>query len=238
MINSTTTNVNWLDTLTGQTLFFGVLAKLIYVYPEKKWIESLIAEDVFAEVPFASHQADVVAGLNLMQSWCHAHRDGLSMEEFDDLRADFTHLFLGPAKAPAAPWESVYFCDERLVFQQQTLQVREWYARFGLEPINLHKEPDDHIGLELEFLAHLAKLGVQALEVNDSVRFDELLKAQREFLAAHPIKFFMEWCQLVEDNAKTDFCRAMALLTRGSLTELAMMLDVPIPPMVERSAQS
>jgi TorA maturation chaperone TorD len=230
MNNMTTTNVDWAETLTGQTLFFGVLAKLIYVYPEKKWIESLIAEDVFAEVPFANNQADVVAGANLMQSWCNAHRDGLSMEEFDDLRVDFTHLFLGPDKAPAAPWESVYFCDERLVFQQQTLQVREWYARFGLEPIHLHQEPDDHIGLELEFLAHLAKLGLQALEANDSARFDELLKAQREF--------FMEWSQLVEENAKTDFCRAIALLTRGSLTELASMLAVPVPPMVERSVQA
>jgi TorA maturation chaperone TorD len=233
MINCTTTNVDWLDTLTGQTLFFGVLAKLIYVYPEKKWIESLITEDIFAEVPFANDQADVIDGVNLMQSWCNAHRGELSMEEFDNLRADFTRLFLGPAQAPAAPWESVYFCDERLVFQQQTLQVREWYARFGLELVHLHQEPDDHIGLELEFLAHLAKLGVQALEANDSARFDELLKAQREFLAAHPIKWGMEWCRLVEKNAQTDFYRAVASLTRGSLAELATMLQVPIPQLVE-----
>lgn len=231
-MNNMTMNVDWNDTLTGQTLFFGVLAKLVYEYPEKNWVESLIAEDVFAEAPFASGNADVAAGLTLMQKWCAAHRE-LSMEEFDVLRGDFTHLFLGPAKAPATPWESVYFSDERLIFQKETLDVRQWYARFGLELIRLHQEPDDHIGLELEFLAHLAKLGVQALEANDSQRFDELLQAQREFLAAHPIKWAMYWCRLVEKNAHTDFYRAVALLTRGSLTELAAMLEVTLPALPE-----
>ena len=134
----------------------------------------MIAEDIFAEVPFASEQPDVIAGLNLLQQWSQANRGGISPDAFDAIRIDNTRLFLGPGKVLAAPWESVHFTEERLVFQQQTLQVRGWYSRFGLEVIKLHQEPDDHIGLELEFLAHLANLGLQSLESktqNDSMNY-------------------------------------------------------------------
>jgi TorA maturation chaperone TorD len=226
----TQSNVNWRDTLTGQALSFSVLAKLTYEYPEIQWLNTLIAEEVFAEIPFAGAQPDVIAGLALLQTWSRANLGGLDPAAFDALRIDYTRLFVGVGQVLAAPWESVHFGEERLVFQQQTLHVREWYARFGLQLINLHQEPDDHIGLELEFLAHLAKLSLSALEGNDSKRFDELLQAQKQFLAEHPLKWVMLWCQLVEDNAKTDFYRAVAMLVRGSLVELAGILEIPLPP--------
>ena len=229
MGNSIATKNDWVDTLTGQVLSFSMLAKLIYAYPEIKWIESLIAEDVFAEAPFAANQPEVVTGLNLLQTWSNANRGGMTMDSFDALRIDNTRLFIGPGKLLAPPWESVGMSEERLVFQEQTLEVRDWYARYGLELIHLHKEPDDHIGLELEFIAHLAKLGLQALEANDTKRFDELLQAQKLFLSEHPLKWAIQWTGLVEKNAKTEFYRGVALLARGSLIELATLLELPIP---------
>ncbi len=229
MDHSIATKVDWADTLTGQVLSFSVLAKLIYVYPEIKWIDMLIAEDVFAEAPFAANQPDVIAGLNLLQTWSNANRGGISMDAFDNLRIDNTRLFIGPGKLLAPPWESVGLCEERLVFQEQTLQVRDWYARYGLELVNLHKEPDDHIGLEFEFIAHLAKLGLQALEANDHKRFDELLQAQKQFLAEHPLQWAIPWTRLVEKNAWTDFYRGIALVARGSLIELAALLELAMP---------
>lgn len=233
MNSFTHTSVNWSDTLTGQALLFGVLAKNIYQYPEKQWVDSLVAEDIFAEVPFASEQSEVIAGLNLLQQWSQANRGGISPDAFEAIRIDHTRLFLGPGKVLAAPWESVYFTEERLVFQQQTLLVRGWYSRFGLELVKLHQEPDDHIGLELEFLAHLARLGLQSLEANESKRFEELLDAQRKFLTEHLLKWASIWCGLVLQHAHTDFYRGMAHLTKGSLLELADILAVPIPEPVK-----
>ena len=229
MENSIATQVDWVDTLTGQMLSFSMLAKLIYGYPEIKWIDALIAEDVFADAPFAATQPEVIAGLNLLQTWSHANRGGITLDSFDALRIDCMRLFIGPDKFFAPPWESMSFCEEQLVFQQQTLQVRDWYARYGLELINLHREPDDHIGLELEFIAHLAKLGLAALEANDTKRFDELLQAQKQFLTEHPLQWAIQWTQLVEKNAQTEFYRGVALLARGSLIELAALLQAPIP---------
>ena len=232
MNSSSRTMVDWPEILTGQALLFGVLAKILYQYPEKAWIDSLIAEDVFAESPFARAQPDVIAGLNLLQQWSQANRGGTSSNAFDAIQIDHTRLFLGPGKVLAAPWESVYFTEERLVFQQQTLQVRVWYARFGLEVIKLHQEPDDHIGLELEFLAHLAKLGLQSLE-QEPKRLDNLLDAQRKFLTEHLLKWAPIWYGLVIQHARTDFYRGVAQLTNGSLLELARVLETPIPEPVK-----
>lgn len=233
MNSSSRTMVDWRTTLTGQTLLFGVLAKALYQYPEKEWLDTLIAEDVFAETPFAETQPEVIAGLSLLQQWSQANRDGISQEAFDALRIDHTRLFLGPGKVLAAPWESVHFTEERLVFQQQTLQVRGWYSRFGLEVVKLHQEPDDHIGLELEFLAHLAKLGLQAIETGNSKRFDELLDAQRKFLTEHLLKWSPIWYGLVMQHARTDFYRGVAHLTNGSLLELVEILAIPMPEPVK-----
>lgn len=81
-------------------------------------------------------------------------------------------------KVLAPPWGSVYMSEERLVFQKETLEVRNWYREFGLAAENLYREPDDHIALELGFLAHLAKLEYEALKAKDVIRYQEIRQAQ------------------------------------------------------------
>ena len=109
------------------------------------------------------------------------------------------------------------------------MEVRRWYRRFGLEPENLNKEPDDHIALEMIFLAHLANLGVQALQTGNRDECARLLQAQHDFASEHLMKWAFEWCQQVIENANTDFYQGIAWLTRGSLIELAALLDLHTP---------
>lgn len=45
----------------------------------------------------------------------------------DGLCSAYTKLFIGPAKLPAPPWESVYATGEPLLFQESTLAVRDAY---------------------------------------------------------------------------------------------------------------
>ena len=223
------TVANWTETLTGETLLFGVLAKTLYIYPEKEWIGSLLEDDFLAEAPFASSQPLVVDGLALLRTWQRAGETSGSGDKFDTLCADYTRLFIGPGKVLAPPWESVYCTEERLLFLEQTLQVRHWYARFSLQSAKLHQEPDDHIGLELEFLAHLARLGLQTLQTEDYERLNELIDSQRRFLLEHTLQWAPVWCDILQTIAKTDFYRGIASLTLGALTELAAVLDLKIP---------
>jgi TorA maturation chaperone TorD len=215
--------------LTGEALVCGLLARLLYDEPERAWMQSLADEAVFDDTPLGAEQPDVVAGLRLLQQWSQAVRGGWSDEGYTSLRSDYARLFQGPGKLLAVPWESAQLTDGRQLFQAQTLQVREWYRRFGLEAARLHTEPDDHIGLEFAFLAHLAQRGLSALAQGDQAALDEAVAAQRDFLAAHPLQWMPQWCDQVDQHARTDFYRGVARVTRGVLAELASAFDLPLP---------
>lgn len=228
MVMTHAKDTDWDQVLVGEILSLGLIGKSFYVYPARDWVKSLIDGDLFAEAPFASNQPDAVLGLQTLQNWCEKNRAGLPSTTFDSICADYTRLFIGPGVVIAPPWESVHFSEERLVFQQETLEVRDWYRRFGLQSEKMYQEPDDHIGLELEFVAHLARLGLAATEKNDTAAFEESIKAQRDFLTEHLFRWAPSWCDLVEKNAQTDFYRGMARLCKGVVSELATVLDVKL----------
>jgi TorA maturation chaperone TorD len=216
----------WKVILLAETLLLGVLGKAIQSKPDKEWLQSLIDEDIFSEFPLESKDKDIEAGLFQLQSWCQENQGGISHESFSKVEMDYSRLFVGLGKTIAPPWESVYFNEARMIFQEQTLQVRQWYRRFGLEPENLHKEPDDHIGLELSFLAYLAGLSLQALEAHDEDTFEQIMQAQRQFISEHLLQWAPDWCKLVEENATTYFYCGLAKLIRGTLYWFAESLGV------------
>jgi len=230
MTETALTAVDWPNVLMGEAAACGLLGKALYVYPERAWLQSLIDEEVFALAPFAETQPETNAGLALLQGWAAAQLAGkegvLTQAAFDELRADYMHLYIGAGVVKAPPWESVYFSEDRLIFQEETLQVRRWYQHYGLQAPRLNREPDDHLGLELAFLAHLAQAGVAALERGDAAAAGDLLAAQTGFLAEHPLRWAARWNELVQRHAVTDFYRGIARLTMGVLAELAALFDL------------
>ena len=218
----------WQPILTGEILLFNLLSRAIYKYPddeERIWLQSCIDDEVFSEVPFSSDNANTQMGLKHLQKW---QADGLGDAVYEQMQSDYTCLFIGPGKVLAPPWESVFFNEERMTFQKQTLDVRHWYRRFGLEIEKLHQEPDDHIGLELLFLSQLASLCLNALNEHDTIRFEEVQAAQRDFLKHHLGIWALSWCKLVQKHTKTDFYLGLAYLTYGGISALADALNVEI----------
>ena len=217
------------DALLGETLLFGLLGKILYQYPEKEeraWFQSLIDSEAFSELPITASSGDITVGLELLQKWSQG---GLTDKTFTEMQGDYLRLFIGPGKVIAPPWESVFFNDTRQTFQEQTLQVRNWYRRFELEPEKIYHEPDDHIGLELTFVAHLANQALLALDAGDQKKSKTLIEARNEFLAEHLLKWAFAWCELVTKNTRTDFYKGIALLTRGSLEHLTQQTGQPVP---------
>lgn len=208
----------WIEMLAGEVLLFNLVGKAFYAAPERAWLESLVQADVFVESPFGGDQPDAKSGLALLQAWCQENHEGIA--DFEALQAEYTRLFIGPGPVVAPPWESVYFSPERLVFQRETYQVRACYARFGLQSANYNKEPDDHIALELSFVAYLAEMGLQALRASDQERFHEALEVQRRFLKEHLLRWGPAWCSHVEETSNSAFYRGLALLTLGGLSEI------------------
>jgi TorA maturation chaperone TorD len=213
----------------GESLLFGLLGKIIYADLDQAWLESLIRDEVFSEAPFGAEQVEMQRGIELQQRWTNENSEGLEAPQFKALQDDYLHLFIGLGHVLAPMWESVYFSEKKLMFQESTLQVREWYARFGVQAERINNEPDDHIGLEMLFISHLASLALQAIEQDDQNKLNEALQAQRDFLSEHLLRWGPVWAKLVKQNANTDFYRGIAHLTHGSLLAAAEMLEIKMP---------
>lgn len=118
---------------------------------------------------------------------------------------DYLRLFVGLGMPLAPPWESTWASDARLLFQRETLDVRYWYRSVGLEVAALHHEPDDHVGLELEFIGLLLER--------------ENAETAVAFALEHPLAWVARWVRAVRDNATAPFYplladRALALFQR------------------------
>lgn len=219
----------WKTTLMGETLLLGLLGKILYQNVDKSWLEDLIQEKVFADAPFSEDQPEMIKGLKLLQGWADKGSNGISDEELEAIKKDHLYLFVGIASPKAPPWESTYFNEGRLLFQEQTLQVRQWYARYGLEVENKGREPDDHVGLEISFMAHLATKALTSLEANEDSDAEKYLQAQHDFLTQHLLRWVFAWAELVQKHATTDFYRGISHLTVGVLLAAAELLDIKIP---------
>lgn len=101
------------------------------------------------------------------------------------LSSEYTKLFIGPGSLPASPWESVYVTGEPLLFQESTLAVRNAYRRAGYVALGYPREADDHVAIELDFMATLASDTCEAHASADGARIRELLSMQLAFLNEH-----------------------------------------------------
>jgi len=224
---------NWESILTGELLVCGLLAKVLLSIPKRDWIDALLSDDVLSEAPFGTEQAETQIGQKELDEWSINYQNGIDDEGLKDLKIDHTRLFTGMRNLPVVPWESVYFSEERMVFQESTLNVRSWYRRFGLESVDLYREPDDHIGLEISFVGHLAGLALSALKQGNAEEFERVLNAQRDFFSQHLLLWGPLWCSQMVKYAQTPFYRGIAYLTSGMLVELADLFDLKVPDYID-----
>jgi putative dimethyl sulfoxide reductase chaperone len=188
---------------------------------------------VLSRLLLAPPDEDVLAALSepgLLDEW-PLHRDGpttlglrelrssLLTESLPELRRDYDALFVGPGHMLATPYESVYRSEEHLIFDEATRQVRADYARAGLVNTALGREPDDHVGLEFAFLAHLC---TQALdEWEDGRPIDRTLRRYHCFLDDHVRVWLPTLLNSITRGARTQFYRAVADLALGALDQSA-----------------
>lgn len=216
--------VDWVRRQPEQGLAYRFLGRCFYEPPSQEWLGSLVEGRLFEAWPFPSAEQDTAAGLTLLTACCERWEPSMVRA----LEWDFNRLFVGPGKMLAPPWESVHRSKTGLTFQEAALQVREIYGRFGLQVPAIHREPDDHLALELAFFAHLSELAADAAaRGGETARLDDCHQAQRDFLHDHLLEWAPGCLALVETHAETDYYRGTARLALGSLAESARLCGIP-----------
>ena len=208
-----------------QALAYRFLGRCFHEPPSADWMAALARDRPFRSWPFPSPEADTAAGLDLLAAFC----ENWNPATLRTLTWDFTRLFVGPGEMRAAPWESVYRSKTKLTFQEPTLQVRALYERFGFESPTVHREPDDHLALELDFLAAMSVLATEAARGGDAERLSTCFETQRALLQDHLLAWAPRCLGRVVEHAETDYYRGAARLALGSLAESARLCGVRAP---------
>jgi len=197
--------------LAARALAYDVL-KCTFLQGPSKALLNLLIEDEFIQV-FSFASTDVLIAQAVDSVKTYLRQPGVrSQENCDRLRWDYTRLFIGPGRVPAPPWESIYRNVEHLYYSTETLEVREAYRKYNLSHRNLGREPDDHLGLELDFLRQLCLMAEQKARATDQPGLTEILQDQSVFLSEHVLKWVPEWTRDVVSNAETEFYKGMAQL--------------------------
>jgi TorA maturation chaperone TorD len=138
-------------------------------------------------------------------------------ETLDKLKGEYTYLLIGPNKLPAPPWESVYVTKERTIFQESTLQVRRTYLEYSFLPANYPHEADDHLALELDFMAHLARVTEENFENKNIEEVKKVLLDQQRFLQEHLLVWIGDFAQEIQKGKTQYLYPPMATLTETLL---------------------
>lgn len=160
--------------------------------------------------PENSSQEELSEGFVMLKEYLHK----LDVDVIDELAADYAKVFLaaGLAEPMAAfPYESVYTSKKGIVMQEAWDLVREIYAEEGLSMGDVDSDIlEDHIALELEFMAYLCKEAVN----NGS---SSLITKQEDFLNEHLLNWAPGLCADIDKYADTLFYKAIGKITIGFL---------------------
>jgi len=154
-------------------------------------------------------------------------KEGAEREEdivLKDLARDYADLFLGVGGTTISLSESAFRSRTGLLFQDSFFEVKTKYEEIGLAKSEDFNEPDDHLSLELDYMAHLCRLSTDTLE-KDRGKHLALLGDQRVFLEEHLIAWIPAFSGNLIETSQSKFYNAMAYLLIGYINVDAGLLD-------------
>lgn len=133
-----------------------------------------------------------------------------------ELAPEYATLFLGPDTLPCPPYASVYL-DGGAVMGRSTLDVMRTYRATGLRVAESWKEPEDHICLELAFMARLADRYSSSLREPSDEESRRLLLAQLQFLRNHLLRWAPAFAERLLSSTSANLYRFLGEFLPGWL---------------------
>ncbi len=122
--------------------------------------------------------------------------------DLDLLAVDYAAIYLTGAYG-ASPCESVWTDDDHLVCQDAMFALRDIYAAAGLTAEDWRRRPDDHLVLQLLYIAHILR----------RANGPEELRRLAAMLDEHLLRWLPDFATRVAARAETPFFALLARLT-------------------------
>ena len=140
----------------------------------------------------------------------------------DALAAEYAAIYLTGAYG-ASPHESVWTDDDHLTCQTAMFQWRDIHAESGLATPDWRQRPDDHLVLQLLYLAHAARRAATA----------DAWQRLAKILDEHTLRWLPDFAARVAARSESPFYAGLAVLTAAWVDSardlIARQLNEPRP---------
>jgi TorA maturation chaperone TorD len=202
--------------LDERTLGYSFLFRSFIEEPSKEFIREVKNKDILIFLSYIEENEIIKEGIELIEGYLNKEA---SVEKLtDEMSVEYSSLFIGAGKPLVSTWESIALGSGRLFSVNETLNVRKYYAKYGLLPERLNKEPDDHIGFELQFMYILADKTAKAMESRDYEKVAALISDQKEFLENHLSRWAGIFADEVCARSNNDFYTGTAKVLKGMVS--------------------
>ncbi len=167
---------------------------------------------------------DVEASKALLKTFFSELRQGDLEEAIEQLARDYASLFLGVGPKTVSLCESVYRSASGLVYQSSLFEVQQSYCETGMTKSDQYHEPEDHIAVELSYMARLCELTQEAVKAGREQALN-YLRLQRLFLEDHLVRWIPLFSQQLIAASPPGFYRAMAHLLKGYIGIDSRLVD-------------
>lgn len=130
-----------------------------------------------------------------------------------ELATDHASCLLGMSSHPVAPYASVYTSTKHLMMQEMRDQAVRAYAKAGFVVDDVCRIPEDHVSIELGFMAAL----LERAAAGDGNEAPQAYRAYRDFVANHALAWMPQFCDELERYACAPFYRGAAQMLRALL---------------------
>lgn len=205
--------LNSIEALKSRAHWYRLLAGVFAEEPQSSFLRELRGEDCLAAL--------ANLGVNFGNDFLGCNEDTLT----EELAAEYTMLFVAPGGFP--PIESV-----RLQGGYRQSAANETRDAYAAEGFNVQSGRfisfDDHLAVEMQFIAALLERQAEALSAGDEQEARRLEKTVKRFWMKHLGRWVRGYASLVEEAAEHSFYREMTrLLDAFAGAELeAMALNV------------
>lgn len=182
----------------------------------EKEVDAVFAHEFAAAASLDSDDPALAQGFAALQR----DLDSCDDDEIEQLAVAFNRVFfgMGPRTAQKAfPYESVYTSPGGLMMQEAYTQVKLVYraARFQKNPA--FTEPEDHLAVELAFMARLCDLAAEALEAGEAEAAEAALRDQLAFIREHLLNWIEPFASDAREAAGGGFYADLAAFTEAYL---------------------
>jgi TorA maturation chaperone TorD len=204
------------DILKGYSMLLYFSGSFILNQPLESCIYEIAGSNILKKMPVESSNP----GFTMASAYLNQINSNTPVD-FESILDDHLKLFGGMGTPKAPPYESVYLSEEHLMNQKQTLEVKRTYATYGWESQLTGKVPEDHLGIELQFLNLMLE---KFMEIDDDACHREVAADIRRFTDTHLTPWLPDWNRDMQKNAKSNFYKGIGHLIVSCVEDIRSLV--------------